>query len=137
MPNQSLNSSTPNPGRIVLKAQKIFREWLLTFALPASILRSGNERRETGDELVVVQSIIYLLAVTKDGLILVDFKTDHISASKIAERTENYREQLDLYGRATQAILKKKLVGKWLYFLKPELAWFLCGSVTQPSVEQR
>ncbi len=120
-------------GRLVLDAEKnaIQREWPFTFALPASfvardpslVARSTiHESRVTDDEVIVVQGIIDMLIQTRRGLIVIDFKTDNITAKQVPERAELYRDQLDLYGRAASAILKDKLLTKWLYFLAPALA---------------
>jgi ATP-dependent helicase/nuclease subunit A len=118
-------------GRAALDAgNKVCREWLFTFALPASELSdtkddgrgTRGEGRGTGDELIVVQGIIDLLIKTPKGLLVVDFKTDDVTAKGAPERAELYREQLELYGRAAEMILKAKIIGKWLYFLKPGCA---------------
>ena len=115
------------PGKHVLTAEKVYREWPFTFALPASAINTHDAIRSTHDETIVVQGIIDLLAVTKDGLVLVDFKTDHISDKQVPERAENYREQLELYGRAASAVLKKRLVRKWLYFLSSQIVCCVQG----------
>ncbi|MHC4807914.1 MAG: hypothetical protein ACYTBX_16875, partial [Planctomycetota bacterium] len=56
------------------------------------------------------------------GLVVIDFKTDNITAGEVSQRAELYREQLELYGRASSAILKSESVAKWLYFLTPARA---------------
>ncbi|MHC4457280.1 MAG: 3'-5' exonuclease, partial [Planctomycetota bacterium] len=112
-------------GREVFAAEnKIWREWPFTFAAPVSIVASALpvEARVSDDETIVVQGIIDVLVRTPDGLLLIDFKTDDITAEEAAERAEVYRGQLEFYGRAASAILKKKLLGKWLYFLRPGCA---------------
>ncbi|GAI50537.1 unnamed protein product, partial [marine sediment metagenome] len=43
-------------------------------------------------------------------------------AGEVQERAELYRRQLELYSRAASAILKDKLLAKWLYFLSPSCA---------------
>ena len=101
----------------------VWYEWPFTFALPASELsNSSDERQATSDEIVVVQGIIDMLVQRPDGLVVIDFKTDNITAKQVSERAELYREQLQLYGRAAEAILKDKIVGRWLYFLTPGCA---------------
>jgi ATP-dependent helicase/nuclease subunit A len=111
-------------GRAVLDTEnRVLREWPFTFALPASeFCGARDEGRGMRDELIVVQGIIDLLIKTPKGLLVVDFKTDEVTAKKASERMELYREQLELYGRAAEAILKDKVIGKWLYFLKPGCA---------------
>ncbi len=111
------------PGKSIFSAEKVYREWPFTFAMPAESLITNHKSRIANHETIVVQGIIDLLAVTKNGLIIVDFKTDHISAKQVPERVENYRQQLDLYGRAASAVLKIEPVNKWLYFLKPQAAY--------------
>jgi ATP-dependent helicase/nuclease subunit A len=89
----------------------VWREWPFTFALPASELAG------TSDEIIVVQGIIDLLVRAADGLVVIDFKTDRITAEQVGQRSEFYRRQLELYSRAACAILKVKPAGSWLYFL--------------------
>ena len=111
-------------GRIVLNCENtIWREWPFTFALPASeITISTDDMRDTTDELIVVQGIVDMLIQTPKGLIIIDFKTDDVSAEQVSQRVELYRRQLELYGRAVSSILKSKSLAKWLYFLTPRCA---------------
>jgi len=130
-------------GKIVLDNSKdVLRDWPFTFAFPASEFPFTNydfrfaihdsrttnrepqvtsdERRTTSDELIVVQGIIDMLIQAQQGLIVIDFKTDNISAAEAPARAELYRRQLTLYARAASAILKSESIAKWLYFLTPE-----------------
>jgi len=107
-------------GKAVLDAKNtVWREWPFTFAIGATRLRP----EVSGDETVVVQGIIDMLVQTPKGLLVIDLKTDHIIAKQAAERAEFYREQLEIYGRAAGDIVKMRVLGKWLYFLKPETAY--------------
>ena len=99
-------------GRVVVSpTSTVHREWPFTFALPA------------GREFQVVQGIIDMLVETDEGLTVIDFKTDHISQEQVYQRGAGYKEQLRLYGAAAEAILKKPIHGKWLYFLSPGCAF--------------
>jgi ATP-dependent helicase/nuclease subunit A len=111
-------------GRVVLDVKNtIYREWPFTFAISASELsNSSHESRVTSDETVVVQGIIDMLIRTPAGLVVIDFKTDDVTAKKAPERAELYRQQLALYGRAAETILKAETSGKWLCFLTPSCA---------------
>jgi ATP-dependent helicase/nuclease subunit A len=101
----------------------IWCEWPFTFALAAGeFIDSGGEQRATSNELIVVQGIIDMLVQTAEGLLVIDFKTDHISAEQAAERAGEYRRQLELYGKAVQAVFKVGAIDKWLYFLSPGCA---------------
>ncbi len=99
----------------------VWREWPFTFAVPAAIVARVPSlvAGVTNDESIIVQGIIDMLVQTPKGLLVIDFKTDDVTAEQVAERAEVYREQLELYGRAASAILKTNLLGKWLYFLTP------------------
>jgi len=55
--------------------------------------------------------------VTPEGLVVIDFKTDQLTAEQLPERADLYRPQLDLYAKAAAAILKTPSAAKYLYFL--------------------
>ncbi len=98
-------------GRMAVDAwPNVRREWPFTFALSTS---------EVSDETIVVQGIIDMLIQTPEGLIIIDFKTDSVTAAEVTGRAELYCQQLGLYAGAASAILKSKLLAKWLYFLTP------------------
>jgi ATP-dependent helicase/nuclease subunit A len=109
------------PGRMVLDANNtVFREWPFTFALPVSFFTrdTSDERRDT----IIIQGIIDMLIKTPDGLLVIDFKTDSITAKQAPQRAEFYREQLILYAEAASAILNSPILAKWLYFFTPRCA---------------
>ncbi len=108
-------------GKTALSAwPNVWCEWPFTFALSSTDFNpSSDESRAKGDETIVVQGIIDMLIKTPDGLIVIDFKTDKVTTEQIPERAELYRRQLELYAKAASAILKSKILSKWLYFLKP------------------
>jgi ATP-dependent helicase/nuclease subunit A len=106
-------------GKIVLDTKnKVFREWPFTFAVEASQLRP----EVSDDETVIVQGTIDMLVQGPKGLLVIDFKTDNVTTKEVSERAEFYRQQLALYGKAAEAILKAETIGKWLYFLRPGCA---------------
>jgi ATP-dependent helicase/nuclease subunit A len=105
-------------GRLTLDpANTVWREWPFTFAMPASEWKNSHVSEDT----IVVQGIIDLLVRTAHGLVVIDFKTDKITAGQAEERAGLYRRQLELYNRAACAILKDKPAGRWLYFLNPRV----------------
>ncbi len=122
-------------GKAALDSKNtVHREWPFTFALPASEIlfsphtcggghcEAGGRSNLAGDETIVVQGIIDMLIRTPQGLVVIDFKTDNVVAKQVPQRAELYRQQLELYGKAAETILKTKLLAKWLYFLKPASA---------------
>ena len=100
--------------KAIAKETSVRREWPFSFADQADAL--------CRDEVVIVQGIIDMLIETAEGLDVIDFKTDNITAAQAQGRAGLYREQLELYSKAAEAILKIKIAGKWLYFLTPACA---------------
>jgi len=113
---------------------QVLREWPFTFALPAwQWFGAHSEHRESrienresrieNQESIIVQGIIDMLIQTPERLVIIDFKTDSITAGEVRERAELYRAQLNLYARAVSAILKSPTTAKYLYFLAPAYAF--------------
>jgi ATP-dependent helicase/nuclease subunit A len=99
-------------GRLVLdKTNRILREWPFTYAQPIP------EPARASGEFIVVQGVIDMLVQTPRGLIVIDYKTDRIGRNDLAARAEVYRGQVDLYAKAAAAILRDKVLARWLYFL--------------------
>lgn len=116
-------------GKMVFdKKNEILREWPFSLAISARKWQQGLialPNKDELDDLIVVQGIIDMLIKTPNGLIVLDFKTDRITAEQVAERGQLYQSQLDFYSLAAKAILKTKVDSKWLYFLAPAFAYKL------------
>jgi len=135
-------------GKIVTnRANRVLREWPFTFAMPFSEFSDSNhstgcltaQPRDTSDQppatsdqlratsdqpraTIIVQGVIDILVQTPQGLWVIDFKTDDITAEQAKERSRLYQQQLRLYGLAASAIFSSKIMGKWLYFLMSGVA---------------
>lgn len=68
------------------------------------------------DEDVLLQGVIDCLIETDEGFIILDFKTDRVSAAAAAERALRYTAQLDAYTVAVERIFGKPVVSRVLYF---------------------
>ncbi|MGO4732090.1 helicase-exonuclease AddAB subunit AddA [Paenibacillus sp. 2KB_22] len=124
------------PGEELLRADWVKREIPFVYGLPAhqSPVEWLHERASNSDmqalnidnkmkatienETVLVQGIIDCLYEVDGELVLLDYKTDRVLEHRggLDELTKNYRFQLDLYGRAIEDILGRKVDRKWLYF---------------------
>ena len=93
-------------------SDEIMREWPFTIGLPASELIEA-----AGEDIVILQGIVDMIIPTPEGLIVVDFKTDHVSKSGLTERISRYTPQLEYYCRAANAILDKPIRKACLFFL--------------------
>ncbi len=114
-------------GKMTFEAENtVLREWPFTFALPTCEWNSSYLPRHTTSDIrdtIIVQGIIDMLIRTPQGLVIIDFKTDNVTASQVNQRAELYRRQLALYSRAASAILKSESIARWLYFLTPACAF--------------
>ncbi|MHC1721518.1 MAG: helicase-exonuclease AddAB subunit AddA [Clostridiaceae bacterium] len=66
-----------------------------------------------GLEKVVLQGVIDCYFEEKDGLILVDYKTDFVENAE--DLAEKYRMQIDLYSKALEKVTGKKITERYLY----------------------
>ena len=82
----------------------------------------GVPAREVGkgdsEELVLIQGIIDAYLEEPEGLVLIDYKTDHVPAglprgAKLL--TDRYRIQLDYYARALTQLTGKKVKERIIY----------------------
>ncbi|MFJ8244539.1 helicase-exonuclease AddAB subunit AddA [Peribacillus asahii] len=107
-------------GQRLKKAAIVRREVPFMMSLPAHIAYPDWDE---GEEEVLVQGVIDCLFEDEQGLVLLDYKTDAITGrfsngfegakDILAER---YRTQLQLYKRAVEGILHKKVTKCYLFF---------------------
>ena len=72
--------------------------------------------QEEVEEKVLVQGIIDLYYLNQKGeLVLVDYKTDYVEKGKEKKLKEKYIEQLQLYQRALEKALKRKVDRIYIY----------------------
>ena len=104
-------------GRRMARAQaegRIHKEQQFIIGIPARDMGRGDS-----DELVLIQGIIDAYLEEPDGLVLIDYKTDHVpkgnreqGAAMLARR---YRVQLDYYERALTQLTGKKVKERDVY----------------------
>ena len=76
-----------------------------------------------GDEQVLLQGVVDAWFETKDGLVIVDYKTDRIRPEGVPARTAYYTAQLRAYAGAMARITGQPVCRRVLYFLH-------CGQVS-------
>ena len=78
------------------------------------------------EEDILVQGIIDLYYINEnEELVLVDYKTDYVEKGKEEELLNKYRKQLDLYKRALESALNRKVDKVYIYsvYLKKEIEY--------------
>ena len=107
--NKILNFTKSNLWKAVQKAKLVEREKAFYITIPINEI-SENDL----DEEILVQGIIDLYYINEeDELILVDYKTDYVN--KKEELIEKYSKQLELYKRALEEALDKKVSKVYIY----------------------
>ena len=81
----------------------------------------GMSARDMGvarsDELVLIQGIIDAYMKEPDGLVVIDYKTDHVRHAQEQELVRRYHRQLEYYQRALEQMTGMKVKEKVIYSL--------------------
>ena len=119
---QVLSFFDTEPGALLFaQGVKVYREYPFTIGISPKDCGFTEPGQDMGEN-IIVQGIIDLLLITPEGMVVVDFKTDNITAAGIEARAGIYKKQLRLYSYAVSRILKRSVAAQWLYFLKPMVA---------------
>ena len=92
-------------ARRVAKASRVEREFDFLMAV----------------EDTVVRGQVDLWFVEGDEIVIVDYKTDDVTASQAPQRAHDYAPQLRLYALAVERVTGKPVDSAWLYFLRPNV----------------
>ncbi|WP_066187001.1 helicase-exonuclease AddAB subunit AddA [Gracilibacillus timonensis] len=110
-------------GKLLLRADKVEREVPFSMTLLADEVYPNWQ--EQTKERIFLQGVIDCVIETDSGLLLLDYKTDHITdtQSEMLEEKlkQRYQLQLDLYAKALAEIWKKPVTEKYLYFFDKSL----------------
>ena len=98
-------------------AADLRRELPIHLACPADCIIEASDPLDCA----MLRGRIDALICAPGGAILIDYKTDSISSSAVAERAEDYKPQLTEYGRAVERITGLPLAGRYLIFLVPRV----------------
>jgi ATP-dependent helicase/nuclease subunit A len=83
-------------------------------------LHSGLD--SSAGAVVIIQGVVDCLVDEGDGWLLLDYKTDRIAPDQLEEAVKRYRGQLNIYARAVESILGRKVKEKYIYLFHPGLA---------------
>ena len=95
----------------IRRAGHVWREYRFTLLTDAALY----DPQVAGEELML-QGVVDCAFETPEGLVVVDFKTDRVTAERQAQRAEGYRPQLEAYALALGQVLEKEVSEKLLYF---------------------
>ncbi len=101
---------TPLCDRI-RRSGRVFREQRFNLLVDGTIFGADG----AGEE-IMLQGVVDCAFVEKGRLVIVDFKTDHVTVETMPGRAEHYRSQLEAYALALGRVLDLPVAEKVLYF---------------------
>ena len=107
---------------IVDNAEHVSREYPVSILMPVQDLFKNDdltgELKDKVTDKILVHGIIDGVIELPEGIIIFDYKTDHVTDQNKSELIAKYSGQLNLYAKAISAIKHKKVLHEYLYFLK-------------------
>ena len=86
-----------------------------------SILDDGeNFDPSLKDEKILLQGVVDCALIEEDGITVVDFKTDYVTAEMLPEKISHYRPQVQAYANALERIYQLPVKAALLYFFRIE-----------------
>ncbi len=104
-------------GRRICASERVWREFAFSLLRPACELYPG-----AGGDEILLQGVVDCCFVEDGALVVVDYKTDRVSAGAAAARAENYRRQLEAYAWAMSRITGLETRERIVYFLTARCA---------------
>lgn len=95
----------------ILKAKNIWREMPFNLSMKVGDLYEVDDESKNDD--ILIQGVIDLYYENEDGLVLVDYKTDHLDSKD--EFIKKYKPQLDYYKKALESLTGKNVVKVLIY----------------------
>ncbi|MEG6617570.1 helicase-exonuclease AddAB subunit AddA [Peptococcaceae bacterium 1198_IL3148] len=110
---------SPLGARIIKVAQRndnlVKREMPFSLTLPANEIYDDLNDAFASRERVLVQGVIDCMWQEAEGWVLVDYKSDNVSAHQVTEFIDRYQGQVNLYAQAVATILKQPVKERYLY----------------------
>ena len=102
----------------IRSADKVWREYRFSLLTDAALY----DPQAAGEELLLQGVVDCAFEPEEGGLVVVDFKTDHVFGDALSERARRYRPQLEAYALALGKVLEKEVTEKVLYFFQTNSA---------------
>ena len=102
-------------GLKLMNAEEVLREFKFSIMEQADKYFSVS-----GDEQILLQGVVDCAILEKNGIVVLDFKTDYITQSNISEKIALYRSQVSTYANALSRIFEKPILASYIYFFSSE-----------------
>lgn len=104
-----------NIGQQMCSAANLHREFPFSILIPADLYYEEMPP----EERLLLQGVIDCWFETEEGITVLDFKTNRISAQAVEASATLYQRQLTAYAYALEALTGKRVAHKILWFLTP------------------
>jgi ATP-dependent helicase/nuclease subunit A len=104
----------------VLEAGNVRREFKFSLLYPAERFYPDG-----GDDKIMLQGVVDCFFEEDGELIVVDFKTDRVTAETLGEKANHYAPQLAAYADALERITGKHVKERVVYFFAVETGVFV------------
>ena len=100
-------------GRKLQTGGEVLREFKF------SVLDEGTHYApELAGEKILLQGVVDCALIEKDGITVLDFKTDNVTEETLEAAVERYRYQVQAYADAMERIFQRKVKRALLYFFR-------------------
>lgn len=100
-------------GRKLLTAECVLREFKFSVLVEPDVACTSSP-----DDKILLQGVVDCALISDDGIHIVDFKSDKVTADTLEETSKRYRNQLSIYAKALSRIYQKPIVSAQLYFFE-------------------
>ena len=109
-------------GQLIRGARRedVIREIAFNLAQPQTVKSSGNIGLSPLDQLMLRGRIDLLIRVD-DSFMVIDYKTDQVTAAQVEARKESYQPQVQLYRQAIEKLTGVRVGAVYLVFLAPRI----------------
>ena len=102
-------------GRKLRSGENVLREFKF------SILEDGaNYDAALAGEQILLQGVVDCALMEEDGITVIDFKTDYVTAETLPQKVAHYAPQVQAYADALERIYGRKVKAALLYFFHVE-----------------
>ncbi len=110
-PKQICDFFATEMGRKLQNSPQVLREFKF------SILDDADKHYpEVKGERILLQGVVDCAIVESDGIVVIDFKSDHVTNESVGVVSEKYREQITAYANALERIYQMPIKSAQLYF---------------------
>ncbi|WP_217597123.1 UvrD-helicase domain-containing protein [Cohnella sp. GbtcB17] len=97
-------------------SRRLWREWPFSAGIPAAEAHASANPDDLAGETALIQGVLDCLFEEDDRLVLVDYKTDAVPDGNWKEAAEKHRFQMEMYARAIEGIMGRRVDEGHIYF---------------------